>query len=356
MSADEDRGSPLLPYIMVFFGCMTSIFAMEKVLKSDPNAGNMLNATEFVFVLLQSVPGRLEAKSLRFRPLRAPLSSHVLHALLWVTMSTLANYAFAFNISVPIHTLFRSCNVITSVVIGYLAFGHRYSFVQLICAVVITVGIFCGSIGDAKKFFGSSTCIDCASSPSAAADPSGAETITEDQLMWTMGIAMLVVVQMFQATLGHTQAVFYKRYQDKGTRNELADEYLFSSHVASLLMILVLWEDIVTSFAKALTSDPLDYFFFPVPRSLFWMVVNNFTQLCCIKGVFRLAANYSPLTVTITLACRKSISVVVSILWFGNTWTHLHSIGMLLIFGGVFAYSQCPAPPSPSDDKSKKKD
>lgn len=328
--------NPVSPYIMVFGGCMSSIVFMEYVLKGDQNAGNFINATEFVFVLVQSIPGRLEARTWRPRCLKASWSSHAQHALLWVSMSTLANYVFAFNISVPIHTLFRSCNVIASLILGRLFFAHVYSVKQVACVIVITIGIFLASIGDASKFWASTTCADCGHVPKWHMSSDALGT-------WTLGIGMLVCVQLFQATLGHTQAIFYRRFQDKATRNELADEYLFTSHVASLLMIVVLWEDICRS-AKLAAATPILSPWVPVPRRLAWMVLNNLTQLACIKGVFRLSAHYSPLTVNIALSVRKFLSVVVSATWFGNPWTGLHSIATLAIFGGVFAYSQCQAP------------
>merc|ERR1719482_1435000 len=91
-------------------------------------------------------------------------------------------------------------------------------------------------------------------------------------------------------------------------------------------------------------SSPSLLDIFPLPRSIVWVLLNNVTQLICIKGVFRLSAHYSPLTVNITLSVRKFLSVLFSIVWFGNAWTMLHSVATVAIFGGVFAYSQCPAP------------
>lgn len=330
MSTQPDK--PILPFVMVFGGCGLSIIFMEYVLKGDENAGNLLNATEFVFVLLQSIPGRLEPGRLQLKPLRASWTSHTQHAVLWVSMSTLANVVFAFNIRIPIHTLFRSCNVISSVILGRLFFGQRYTVRQLGCVAGITVGIFLASIGDASKLFGS--CADCGQSASQM----GSKELT----VWSIGIAILALVQILQATLSHTQAVFYKRFEDKGSRNELADEYLFTSHIVSLLMIVVLWEDISTS-AQLAIATPGILPWLPLPRRVAWMVLNNLTQLACIKGVFRLAANYSPLTVTIVLSVRKFLSVVISATWFGNPWTNLHSAASVLIFGGVLVYSQCPA-------------
>lgn len=351
----------MLPFVMVFGGCMSSMVFMEYVLQGDPDAGNLLNATEFVFVLVQSIPGRLQPEVLRrglcFRPFVAPWSSHVQHALLWVTMSTMANVVFSYNIRIPIHQLFRSCNVISSVCIGRLVFGQRYTLRQLVCVIVITVGIFLGSAGDAQKYAQAGaevkvTCVDCgvaAGTASPVASDTGGGGWTELG-KWTAGITMLIGVQVLQATLGHVQAVFYRRYREQGSKEELSDEYLFTSHVASLCAILLLWQDIERSGRVALRTPPVAPWL-PIPSRIGWMVLNNLGQLACIKGVFGLSSTYSPLTMNITLSVRKFGSLLVSALWFGNPWTHLHSVGAVAIFGGVFAYSQCPAPAPVADAK-----
>lgn len=338
---DKEPNKPLLPFVMVFGGCGASLIFMEYVLKGDDNAGNFLNATEFVFVLLQSIPGRIDARTMKLRPLRASWGSHLQHALLWVAMSTLANVVFAFNIRIPIHTLFRSCNVIASVVLGRLFFQQQYTIRQLCCVAVISVGIFLASIGDASKIWTLGGCVDCGQTQAS-------QMSSKEFNVWSMGIAMLACVQLLQATLGHTQAVLYTRFADRGTRDELADEYLFTSHVLSLVMIVVLWEDISSS-AKLAFATPGLTSWLPLPRRLAWMMLNNLSQLMCIKGVFRLSANYSPLTVTIVLSVRKFLSVVISATWFGNPWTYLHSIATVAIFGGVFMYSQSPRPEKKTD-------
>eukprot|EP00931_Biecheleriopsis_adriatica_P108895 TRINITY_DN83165_c0_g1_i1.p1 TRINITY_DN83165_c0_g1~~TRINITY_DN83165_c0_g1_i1.p1 ORF type:complete len:358 (+),score=76.39 TRINITY_DN83165_c0_g1_i1:42-1115(+) len=347
---DGSQGLALLPFFMVFGGCMSAVIAMEYVLKANPKAGNLLSLSEFAFVLIQSMPSRVESKSgsVGLRPLLMPLSSHVKHAALWVSMSVLANVAFGFNISVPIHTLFRSCNVIASVLLGYALFGQRYSFKQLLCVLVITVGIFLGSVGDAKQFFGS--CVGCGGGSKPAADGSSDAGF----LRWITGIVLLLFVQLLQGFLGHTQALLYKRHSDCGKKGDLSEEFLFTSHLVSFLPFVFLWEDVMAAARFALATPPLSEAL-PVPSQFLFLLLNNIFQLICIKGVFRLSAHYSPLTVNITLSVRKFLSVVVSILWFGNTWTTLHSIATVAIFGGVFAYSQCSSPP-PVPEKDTKKE
>jgi len=232
--------------------------------------------------------------------------------------------------------------VIASVLLGYLLFGQRYSWKQLVCVLFITVGIFLGSVGDAKQFFG---CPNCGQGVSAPAKSD------EGFVRWSIGIALLIFVQMLQGFLGHTQAVLYRLHANCGTKSELAEEFLFTSHLVSFFPFIFLWEDVMMAARLALDSAPVSSAL-PIPKQFLFFLANNLCQLVCIKGVFRLSAHFSPLTVNITLSVRKFLSVVVSIIWFGNAWTSLHSLATIAIFGGVFAYSQC----KPVEMKDTKKE
>lgn len=272
-----------------------------------------------------------DEKGLRFRPLVAGKTSHLVHAVLWVLMSTLANIVFSFNITVPMQLMARSCNVIGSVVVGWLAFNATYSPKQLGCACVVTLGILLASVGDMTSVQNQVLCTDC----SQVID---AKLVDGELHKWYAGLFILFIVQLLQATLGHVQNLFYRRYEQSGAPNELGDEFLFTSHVASLFMVIALRNDIWRSASLAIASPSMSTFL-PLPRRLAWVFLNNLTQVLCIKGVFRLAASHSPLTVNITLIVRKFFSIVLSVIWFGNRWTHLHSVAVILIFGGVFGYS-----------------
>merc|ERR1712072_978687 len=94
--------------------------------------------------------------------------------------------------------------------------------------------------------------------------------------------------------------------------------------------------------AALLASEPLPWFPF-VPAGCTWLGMNLCTQAMCIKGVFYLSANYSPLTVNLTLSVRKFCSVLFSIYWFSNPFSTKHVVAALLIFGGVFLYFARPA-------------
>eukprot|EP00746_Dinoflagellata_sp_MGD_P042447 gnl/MRDRNA2_/MRDRNA2_202934_c0_seq1.p1 gnl/MRDRNA2_/MRDRNA2_202934_c0~~gnl/MRDRNA2_/MRDRNA2_202934_c0_seq1.p1 ORF type:complete len:361 (-),score=32.53 gnl/MRDRNA2_/MRDRNA2_202934_c0_seq1:79-1161(-) len=346
---------------MVFGGCMAAIVFMELVLKGDPKSGNLLTFTAVIAVIFQWVVGRITAGGLSQKVFRTPVKSHVQFASLWVSMSVLANYAFGYSISVPIFTLIRSCNIIATVVLGFLCFGQRYSWQQLICVVIVTVGVFSASAAEwttlnvGREQRSSGGCTDCKDAIQSSAANGEADV---DVGTWAIGIAMLVIVQAIQGFLGHLQSGFYREFKSLGTTDELSDEYLFTANVVALLPFIWLREDVLAAAKSALASEPIALPFenpLQLPSRVVWLILNNISQVICLKGVFRASAALSPLSLTIVLSVRKFLSVSFSICWFGNPWTHLHSMASVLIFGGAFAYSQVPklAAATERDKKAK---
>mmetsp|Transcript_33810 Transcript_33810/g.87910 ORF Transcript_33810/g.87910 Transcript_33810/m.87910 type:complete len:329 (-) Transcript_33810:134-1120(-) len=306
--------SVIRPFLMVFGGCMSSIVSMEYILQIDPSAGNLVTCTEFVFVMLQSLPQYVTVKSggIRFAPRLASDQAHLMHGAVWVSMSVLVNVAYGYNITVPIHTLFRSCNVVSSVIVGWLFFGVTYGVSQLFSVVLVTCGIFLATIGDASVL-----CVHCDGGILGALT-----NAKEDMRVWAVGIAILLLVLFLQAFLGHLQRIFYDRYP--GT----SDEFMFFSHVYALIPTFLMAQGLVKSLSNLAASQPISPLV-PVPSGLVYLLANNITQSVCIRGVFALSAVVSPLSV-----CNRALALEPPLIWFNNPWTGLHSLATLCIFGG----------------------
>eukprot|EP00397_Hematodinium_sp_SG-2012_P054686 GEMP01066136.1.p1 GENE.GEMP01066136.1~~GEMP01066136.1.p1 ORF type:complete len:337 (+),score=58.15 GEMP01066136.1:78-1088(+) len=321
------------PFVMVFGGCMSAMIFMEYILKFDAGSGAMITFTEFLFVLLQILPSRFDAHW-RPVPLRCRKRNHVIHAALWVTMSWLVNYAYNFNIGVPIHTIFRACNIVASVIFGALFFRVSYTLRQLMAAVAITLGVICGTLGDAGVICGPT---GCGGSGVTWANWSTVMAESEDLAVWYVGIAILVAVMCLQSLLGHLQRIFYI---EAGTEHqkEVAEEFMLVSAVFAFIPCLFTWSHIVEKWNLLFTSPPI-HSLIPIPFALGMVLLNNVTQAICIRGVFYLASSHSPLTVNITLSVRKFLTVITSVVYFNNPWTHMHSLAMVLVFGGAFLYS-----------------
>lgn len=298
---------------------MSSIVSMEYILKYDDNAGNLVTCTEFVFVLLQCLPQYVivSSRGACLKPRKASDLSHLVHGVVWVTMSVLVNVAYGYNISVPIHTLFRSCNIVSSVIVGWLCFRETYKLSQLLSVALVTAGIFLATVGDATVL-----CTQCENGLLGA-------LYNPDQgmLIWATGIAILLLVLSMQAFLGHLQRIFYDRYPNT------SEEYMFFSHMYALIPTFLMTQGLMGSLSKLSASPPFASWL-PVPTGLMWLLANNVTQSVCIRGVFALSSVVSPLSVNLTLTVRKFSSVVFSVIWFRNPWTAFHSVATVCIFGG----------------------
>ena len=59
------------------------------------------------------------------------------------------NYAFGFNISVPVHIILRSGGSVTTLLVGWL-WGKKFNRVQVLSVAVLTVGVIIAAMSDAQ--------------------------------------------------------------------------------------------------------------------------------------------------------------------------------------------------------------
>ncbi|KAF2349307.1 UAA transporter [Trinorchestia longiramus] len=95
-----------------------------------------------------------------------------------------------------------------------------------------------------------------------------------------------------------------------------------------------------------------------VPRLYLYLAGNTLTQYVCISSVFSLTAQVSSLHVTLVLTLRKFVSLIFSILYFGNPFTLTHWVGTVLVFGGTLIFTDAITLPGLKSQVShdKKKD
>lgn len=136
------------------------------------------------------------------------------------------------------------------------------------------------------------------------------------------------------------------------------EEGMFYLHFLALPMFLPLSSDIMEQVSVLNSSPRINIL--PAPTHLllgkygstrdlpgiyipvFWipLVLNILTQLVCVSGVHRLTAKVSSLTVTLVLAVRKAVSLVLSVVVLGGgrgdqvLWT-----GSLLVLAGTVLYT-----------------
>jgi len=94
---------------------------------------------------------------------------------------------------------------------------------------------------------------------------------------------------------------------------------------------------ILRDFATLAKSPPIALL--RIPRHVFLLVVNVATQYLCVRGVNRLAAISSALTITIVLNVRKFISLALSVAIFGNPLATGVKIGGVFVAIGAAWYA-----------------
>ncbi|CAG0903930.1 unnamed protein product, partial [Cyprideis torosa] len=90
---------------LVFLGCCTNVILLEFMVKKDPGCGNLITFLQFLFI---SVEGFIfEAKCGTKAPI-IPLKEYLIMVSMYFLTSVINNYVYQFDISIPLHTIFRS--------------------------------------------------------------------------------------------------------------------------------------------------------------------------------------------------------------------------------------------------------
>ena len=76
-----------------------------------------------------------------------------------------------------------------------------------------------------------------------------------------------------------------------------------------------------------------------MPFIWFYLLGNILTQYVCISSVFVLTTECSSLTVTLVLTLRKFTSLIISIVYFNNSFTMWHWIGTSFVFVGTLMFT-----------------
>ena len=74
-------------------------------------------------------------------------------AFLFYSINMLNNWAFAFNISVPVHIILRSFGSVTTMLAGVVR-GKRYSKLQVTSVAILTVGVLVSAWADSMSKVG----------------------------------------------------------------------------------------------------------------------------------------------------------------------------------------------------------
>lgn len=346
---------------LVLGACVLNNVFLENLIIGDRASGQLLTLLQFVFIAAMSVWGRFERVENNLldgvsargkfsffgfwaKKTASPVWWYlVLTAIFW-SLSVMNNMAYNYDISQPLHMVFRSSSLAVSFLLGYLMFGKTYNVAETVGVIVVTVGIFLTTYADSAAASSSFFSFQCGSQGCLSSLIQSTRWFFSDFLVASgsrklVGVALLTAALFLSGLLGHLQSWGYG-YWKKRDENEA----MFFQHFLSIFFFFPLTSTLAEH--AALWSESPVFVELPGGVSMTWMWFNVWgnliTQYVCIRGVYLLIATSGPVTTTMVLTVRKFLSLIVSIVFFGNVWTSAHWVGTLLVFGGAFIYGAGP--------------
>ncbi|XP_045118785.1 UDP-xylose and UDP-N-acetylglucosamine transporter-like [Portunus trituberculatus] len=302
--------------LMVFIGCCSNVVFLEFLVKDEPACGNIITFSQFLFIAFH---GFVVTMDFGRRKNAIPIKEYLILVVMFFLVNVTNNMAFGFNISMPLHIIFRSGGLIASMVMGIIVLGRKYTFTKYASVFMITAGtIMCT--------FASAEYVD--------------ETEDKDSgfITWLSGIAILTFALFLSARMGIYQECLYTKH------GKHPHEALFFIHTLSLPGFIMTAGSIIDHAQKFNKSLPLPALAtFPVlahlPRLWIYLAGNVLTQYLCVGSVFRLTSEATALAVTLVLTLRKFLSLVFSIIYFQNPFTMQHWAGTFLVFAGTLLFT-----------------
>lgn len=352
----------------------SNAITLEHITSRYPNSGVLITFFQFLIVSLYGLPKQLTfddpeeprhaANGMnrpasdpntrrrrwlpRLKKRRVPLLPYFAQVALFFVLSTLNNAAFAYDIPMTVHIVFRSGGMIINMILGWiltkkrlvchhnfldarsLQTNGRYTARQVASVLIVTAGVILTTLS--------------ASNPKSRA--AGA-----DISLYAVGIAILSLALILSGFLGLVQDWVFARYIIPAQGSDLTGQWqenMFYLHSLALPLFYFSKETICMELAGMSSSPPV-FLSLPgsepltagiiLPSALVYLLLNTCTQLLCVVGVNRLTGRVSSLTVTLILTVRKAVSLLLSVAVYGGQGNMKMWAGGALVFIGTITYS-----------------
>ncbi|KAF7638177.1 hypothetical protein Mgra_00002404 [Meloidogyne graminicola] len=303
-------------------GCIGCMVCVESLAKEAPFAMNLLTFSTFLFI---SIEGLIFTTQFFTIKNKISLKGYLPVVLSFFACNVINNQALNFHVPVPLHIIFRSGSLLTSLLMNRILLGRKYSINKYISVIAITIGICLCTLATSRIEKKSDSLLS----------PKQAEKHYRE---WLIGVFMLTTALLISSFLAICQERMYKIY------GKYPREAMFYIHAVSLPFFVFMGNDITESAIKfSLSPKPeLFGFIFPIPILWLKLLLVAFLQWFCIMFVYKLNASIDSLSVTLVVTLRKFLSLLISIFWFNNLFTITHWLGALLVFGGTLIFADVP--------------
>ncbi|KAF9928402.1 golgi uridine diphosphate-N- acetylglucosamine transporter [Linnemannia zychae] len=355
---------------MIFGGCCSNVFALEILVNDAPKSGQMITFAQFVCVSLYGLVMHLEwpiLQDLWATPHTAststqeamyqnrtsqgiwnyiphlkkriiPITRWLIIVVMFFVVSVFNNQALAYKISIPLHIIFRSGGLMVGMILGMLLMKKRYSRSQIFAVTIVTIGVIYATTS--------------AKTNTSQKSSSKQQDSTNNAGDYAIGVIMLTAALIISSLMGLLQESTYRKYGAQWR------EGLFYTHFLALPMFLLFYSDIMEQIRIFNRSTPIPVLqlvrqigpYLPssiaytlssitIPRLWIFLAVNTLTQFMCISGVHRLTSLSSALTLNFILNLRKFTSLLISVLYFENSFGFEMAVGTTLVLLGTAMYS-----------------
>jgi hypothetical protein len=125
---------PSLLITMIMVGCCANVITFELMLNEHTRAGSIVTIAQFIFISMEGLVQNVQVnktkqgsiESIKLKQRATPLYFHALLVGLFFSQTVVNNLAFSYNISLPLHSIFRSGSLIMNMLVGMIGFGERY--------------------------------------------------------------------------------------------------------------------------------------------------------------------------------------------------------------------------------------
>ncbi|XP_054257528.1 UDP-xylose and UDP-N-acetylglucosamine transporter-like [Macrosteles quadrilineatus] len=309
----------------VFLGCCSNVVFLELLVKEDPGSGNLITFAQFLFVV---VHGFIFTMKWGTKKPNISIWNYTVLVVMFFVVNVFNNYAFDFNVAMPLHMIFRAGSLIANMIMGIIILKKTYSLSKYVSVGLITLGIaICTVISgqDVKK-------------TGPVREDAKPTTEVEDFFWWSIGILLLTTALFMSARMGIYQEELNKKY------GKNPKEALYFTHLLPLPAFALLYNNIYEHLMITVNSTPMQIPVLPVavPILLVYLLGNVVTQYLCISSVYYLTSECSSLTVTLVITLRKFVSLLFSILYFKNPFTIYHWVGTTMVFVGTLIFTEVP--------------
>ncbi|XP_046986372.1 UDP-xylose and UDP-N-acetylglucosamine transporter [Schistocerca americana] len=312
-----------LAILFVFIGCCSNVVFLELLIKEDPSSGNIITFSQFLFIALE---GFIFTSRCGTKKPSIGLKDYSILVAMFFIANLCNNYAFNFNIPMPLHMIFRAGSLIANMIMGIIILKKKYTFSKYLSVFMITFGIVMCTVVSGKEV---------KATYAVGKEPEVPASHLEVFFWWTVGITLLTVALFVSARMGIYQETLYARY------GKHPKEALFYTHLLPLPGFLIVGYDIYQHIISVFESAPMVLpIVGAIPKMVVYLAGNVLTQYMCISSVYVLTTECSSLTVTLVVTLRKFISLLFSIIYFKNDFTLIHWIGTILVFSGTIIFTE----------------